>query len=114
MAARIEAARPLPWLWAVWDAAPARGRAYVHVVIIDVPAVGALRVAAAGKLGHEGMEADSVRGGNGTDGGGTLLIRSRVPEVRLRQPASCFVHPQFTSMPRSWGHLQREGTVMRT
>ena len=51
-AARIEPAHPFPWIFVMGNAAAHRDSADLHVAVIDVPAVAAFWIAAAGEGGH--------------------------------------------------------------
>lgn len=51
-ASRIETADPGPLLTMVWDADPARDRADMDVAVVDMPAILAFAITAAGELGH--------------------------------------------------------------
>ena len=52
MGARIEAARPAPWIFVRRDTNADRDRSGVDVTVVDVPAVWALWIATAGEFGH--------------------------------------------------------------
>jgi hypothetical protein len=58
MTARIKSAIPFPWIGAERIAYAPRNRPGVNVAVIDVPAVGALGVAAAGEGGHAALKRD--------------------------------------------------------
>src|SRR5260370_35227198 len=69
MAAGIEAARPTPRVFIVRNAGADGDRAGVDVAIIDVPAVLAFWVAAAGEGGHGAIEAPArCQNNTATDG----------------------------------------------
>jgi hypothetical protein len=64
MRARVEATRPAPRILVMRNAGAERDRAHVHVAIIDVPAVLAFGIAAAGEGGHTLLKRSAERSAN--------------------------------------------------
>jgi hypothetical protein len=55
---RIETAVPTPLVDIDWDAGAERDRSHMHVTIVDVPAVVAFGISAAGESGHAPLKRD--------------------------------------------------------